>query len=263
MRNARSEIGRSVAQQRHPAAPEASRRDPLDGHADERLLALRAPARQPWLLAADVGLVDLHRVVKALASRAHEHRAQPVQHRPRGLVGADLQRPLQAQRRDPVLLGREQPARREPNRQRRAGYDRRLCPPSATCAHRSRRTPTARRPAASRRCAHSPGTRTHPASAATPGSPSSRHPYRTRPRTRRSTADRGHRRGVLRPPRHFTPVRWIPRTSLIEHESRGLCLVYYTRVYGLVLRPTGRGKGPEPWLERSRDAGRRTHEFRV
>ena len=33
-----------------------------------------------------------------------------MQHRPRGLVGADLEQALQAQRRDPVLLGGEQPA---------------------------------------------------------------------------------------------------------------------------------------------------------
>jgi len=43
-----------------------------------------------------------------------------VQHRPRRLVGADLQRPLEAERRDPVLLRGEQPTGREPHRQRRA-----------------------------------------------------------------------------------------------------------------------------------------------
>ncbi len=43
-----------------------------------------------------------------------------MQHRPRRLIGADLQGALQAQRRDPVLLGRKHPARRKPHRQRRA-----------------------------------------------------------------------------------------------------------------------------------------------
>ena len=55
-----------------------------------------------------------------LPARAHQHRPQPVQHRPRGLVRADLQRPLHALRRDAVLLGGEQPERHEPHRQRRA-----------------------------------------------------------------------------------------------------------------------------------------------
>ncbi len=42
-----------------------------------------------------------------------------MEHRPRRLVGADLKRALQAQRRDPVLLGGEQPAGHEPHGQRR------------------------------------------------------------------------------------------------------------------------------------------------
>lgn len=109
-----------VGQRDHPAAPEALGLQALDGDAHEHLLALRAPAGQPWFLTADVGLIDLHSSLKPLAARAHEHRAQAVQHRPGGLVGADLQRALQAQRRDPVLLAGEQPARHEPHGQRRA-----------------------------------------------------------------------------------------------------------------------------------------------
>ena len=42
-----------------------------------------------------------------------------MQHRPRRLVGADLELALQRQRGNPVLLGCEQPARGEPARQRR------------------------------------------------------------------------------------------------------------------------------------------------
>jgi len=49
----------------------------------------------------------------------HQHRPQPVQHRPRRLVGADLQRALRAQRGDAVLLRGEHPAGGEPHRQRR------------------------------------------------------------------------------------------------------------------------------------------------
>ena len=52
-------------------------------------------------------------------ARPDQHRPEPVQHRPRGRVRADLQGPLQAQRRDPVLLRGKHPARGEPDRQRR------------------------------------------------------------------------------------------------------------------------------------------------
>ena len=43
-----------------------------------------------------------------------------MQHHPRGLVGADLQGALQAQRRDAVLAAGEQPASLKPHRQRRS-----------------------------------------------------------------------------------------------------------------------------------------------
>ncbi len=42
-----------------------------------------------------------------------------MQHRPRALVGADLQSPPQAQCRDPVFAGSEQPAGVEPYGERR------------------------------------------------------------------------------------------------------------------------------------------------
>ena len=70
-----------------------------------------------------------------------------MQHGPRRLVGADLQRPLQVQRREPVFAGGEQPAGGEPHRERRArglGY-------GAGCATRlTRPTP---RPASAPRSA--------------------------------------------------------------------------------------------------------------
>ena len=93
-----------VGDRGHPAAPKARGLLALHGDADQHLLALLAPATQPRLLAADVGLIDLHVAVQPLAARAHQHRAQAVEHRPRRLVGADLKRALQRQRRDPVPL---------------------------------------------------------------------------------------------------------------------------------------------------------------
>ena len=111
--------GRGVGQDLHPAAPVPPRLPDLDGHADQGLLALGPPAAQPRLLAADEGLIHLDRAGQPVPARAHQHRAQPVQHRPRRRVRADLQRPLQAQRRDAVLSRSEHPAGGEPHRQRR------------------------------------------------------------------------------------------------------------------------------------------------
>ena len=45
---------------------------------------------------------------------------EEMQHHPRGLVGADLQGALEAQRGDAILAAGEQPARAEPHRQRRS-----------------------------------------------------------------------------------------------------------------------------------------------
>jgi len=83
-----------VGERRHTAPAEAVGFGPLDRHADQHLLALRAPASQPRLLATEVALIDLELAGRALPSGPHEHRAQPVEHRPRGLVGADLKLPL-------------------------------------------------------------------------------------------------------------------------------------------------------------------------
>src|SRR5674536_271213 len=59
-------------------------------------------------------------VRRSRPGRAYQDRPQAVQHGPSGGVGADLQRPLQAQRRDAVLLRSEHPASGEPHRQRRS-----------------------------------------------------------------------------------------------------------------------------------------------
>src|SRR5664279_1586599 len=126
----------------------------------------------PRFLAADEGLVHLHPAGQAVASGAYQDRPQAVQHGPSGGVGADLQRPLQAQRRDAVLLRSEHSASGEPHRQRRP-------PPVEQGARGHRGTRPAAgalvpaitdRPPTHRR-GRSEGTRSRPASAATPGSP--------------------------------------------------------------------------------------------
>ena len=131
--------GGPVAQDRHPAPAVPTRLPDLYGHAHQGFLTLGPPAGQPRLLTADVGFVHLDCAGQPVPAQAHQHRTQPVQHRPRRLVRADLQRPLQAQRRDPVLLRREHPAGREPHGQRgpppveqRPGRDR--GPRPAACA---------------------------------------------------------------------------------------------------------------------------------
>ena len=110
---------RRVRQDRHPAPADTLRFPDLHRNADQRFLAPGPAAARPRLLAPDERLIHLHRVGQQVPARPHQHRAQPAQHRPCGLAGADVQRALQALRRDAILLGREQPARREPDRQRR------------------------------------------------------------------------------------------------------------------------------------------------
>ena len=110
-----------VIERRHPAAADAFRLANLHGDPGKDLLAALPAAAQTGLLAADVGLIDLDRAGQPAPSRADQRRAQPVQHRPRRLIGADLQRPLQILRRDAILGGREQPAGVEPHRQRGPG----------------------------------------------------------------------------------------------------------------------------------------------
>ena len=143
--------GGRVGKDRHPAPPEPLGLPNLDSHSYQRLLALLAAAPQPRLLAADERLVDLHATRQPLATWSHEHRAQPVQHGPCRLVGADLEGPLQALRREPVLLGGEKPTRHEPHRERGA----RLVEDGSR-RHRCRR---AARPAAEPPVAQSPAAR--------------------------------------------------------------------------------------------------------
>jgi hypothetical protein len=69
------------------------------------------------LPATDVGLVNLNDPSEPLTTGAHQHPPQPMQHRPRRLVRAGLQRPLQAQCRDAILSAGKKPAGVEPGRQ--------------------------------------------------------------------------------------------------------------------------------------------------
>ena len=57
----------------------------------DSLILLIAVIVGAWFLAADVGLVDLHDAGQPVASGPDQHRTQPVQHRPRGLVAAETE----------------------------------------------------------------------------------------------------------------------------------------------------------------------------
>ena len=141
--------GRCIRQRPHPAPAKSFWVLDFHGNARQHLLPPRTTAPQPRFLSPDVGFIHLHRAGQPVPAGADQHRPQSVQHRPRGLVGADLQRPLQAQGGDPVLPGREQPARGEPDGQRRAralkdGARRDRGPAAAARAHDA---PVAERPA--------------------------------------------------------------------------------------------------------------------
>ena len=57
-----------------------------DRHSDQGLLAPGTSAGQPWLVAADEGLIHLDDASQPFAARTHQHRPQPVEHRPRRRV---------------------------------------------------------------------------------------------------------------------------------------------------------------------------------
>src|ERR1700761_7165779 len=127
-------------------------------------LPLARPPRSPAPPPADDRLVLLHRPGQPVPARPHQHRPQPVQHRPRGRVGADLQRPLQALRRDSVLLGGEQPTGGEPHRQRRTrAIEDRACRHRGTPMTASALIPAITEPPAPRVTAGRAGETTRPA----------------------------------------------------------------------------------------------------
>src|SRR5664280_850292 len=132
--------GGRIGEDRHPAPAEPLGLLDLDRHPDQDFLPLRPPAAETRLFTPDVCLVDLDSATQPVPARGHEYRPQPVEHRPSCLVGADLERALQAERRDSVLGGSEQPTGCEPDRERCPGpvkdrARRHRCPEAAPCTH--------------------------------------------------------------------------------------------------------------------------------
>ena len=111
---------RRITHNLHSASSKALRFQDVHCYGSQGLLATSTAPGEPWLKAANVGLVHFHDPGKTLSSRPHQHRAQPVQHGPSRLVGTDLQRTLDAQSRNAVLAADEQPTGHEPDRQRRS-----------------------------------------------------------------------------------------------------------------------------------------------
>ncbi len=89
---------RRVGKHGHATPTEPSGLSELNGHADQDLLALLPAAAQSGLLTTEVGFVDFDGAAEPVAPGTDEHRAEPVQHRPGRLVGAELKGPLQALR---------------------------------------------------------------------------------------------------------------------------------------------------------------------
>ena len=111
---------RSVGERRDPAPAHTFRFPNLDSYTGQDLFARSPAAAQARLHTADVRFIHLHHPAQPVPAWTHQHRTQPMQHRPCRLVGTDLQRALQAQRGNPILAAGEQPAGVEPNRQRRS-----------------------------------------------------------------------------------------------------------------------------------------------
>ena len=124
----------NVVDASQPNSPETLGLLDLDRDRDDRL-GVGLPAEHAPFNATQVCLVDLDPAGQTLAAGADHRAAVAVQHRPRRLVGAQPERPLDPQRGDAVLLARHLPRRREPQPQRR---------PSAmkNRSRRDRRLPT-------------------------------------------------------------------------------------------------------------------------
>jgi DNA methylase len=180
-------------------------------HGRVNLLASGSPTAQSRLFTADVGLIHLHHPGQPVSARAHQHRAQPVQHRPRGLVGAHLQRPPQAQRRDAVLpVANTQHAVNHTV----SGVRVRSKIVPAVTEVRPPQSAHMNRPSPSRQRGCSAGRRIHRASAATAGSPGSPHRSGTRPAVHRQTSGGG-RSHEGDPLPEDTPVTWIPQLCTV------------------------------------------------
>jgi hypothetical protein len=84
-------------------------------------LALGFSASRARFRAANIGFVNLNSTGQQVPTRPNYRAAQLVQPSPRGLVAAEPQLPLQAERADSVLLAGNEPHRQEPYPQRLAG----------------------------------------------------------------------------------------------------------------------------------------------
>jgi hypothetical protein len=121
-----------------PDPPEALGILDLHSDRDDRLGV--GPASLPTALdPADVRLIDLHMPGEALATGTDHRHAIAVQHRPRGLIGAQTERPLDPERRDPVFLTGHLPRRLKPQPKRgpRAVKDRARGHRRLVAAHRA------------------------------------------------------------------------------------------------------------------------------
>jgi len=146
-------------------------------------------------------LVDLDDRAQPVAAGADHRGAVAMQHRPRGLLGADPEYTLQPESGDPVLLARHLPHRHEPHRQRRSGAMERWCPPSVRRDDRTVHMTTDRPAASTPAHPRTAGTGSSPASATSPGSPGTPgHPGASSACQRRSRGSR--------------PMPWAPRGTL-------------------------------------------------
>jgi len=64
---------RCIGERSHPAAAEPSWFQNFHSDAGQDFLPLGAPARQPRLLPADVGLIHLHQSGKSIPTRSYQH----------------------------------------------------------------------------------------------------------------------------------------------------------------------------------------------
>jgi hypothetical protein len=111
-------LRRGLRDRRQPAATDPLVVAYLHRDREERPLAERA-TRQPRCRPAQVRLVDLHAPREPLSTWADQHRAQSLQQRPRRLIGAEAELPLQTRGRHAILADGERPAGVEPHGQRR------------------------------------------------------------------------------------------------------------------------------------------------
>ena len=93
---------RNIRHRLHAHAPETLGIPDLNRDRHDRLAA-RLAADDALLDTADVGLIDLDVSAEPVAAGAHHRHAEAVQHRPGGLVGAQPERALDAQRETPCF----------------------------------------------------------------------------------------------------------------------------------------------------------------